>query len=217
MQKVDLTGIKFSMLTVLKEIEPLNGKKRYLCVCDCGNKIEKSYSNLKGVNGNQSCGCMTKKWISEAQTTHGDRYTRLYRIWQGIKSRSVNSKTFTDRYNQNSYKEKQIKCCKEWLDSYQSFKDWAITSGYQDDLTIDRIDNSGNYEPNNCQWITAFENSTKDSIGVSNKKCVKLSDKEIEAVKQRLKQNESCSSIARDFNVDRTTINRIKLKRVCYA
>ena len=105
MQKKDLTGKTFSLLKVEKEVEPLNGKKRYLCVCNCGNKIEKSYSNLvANKNNNQSCGCMAQEWQRIAKTTHGGKYTRLYNIWQGLKARSVNSGVFQDRKEHNEYK-----------------------------------------------------------------------------------------------------------------
>ena len=211
MQKVDLTGMKFSMLTVLKEVEPLNGKKRYECFCDCGNKVEISYANLKSGNKRMSCGCMKKKWLKDARTTHGGKYTKLYRTWQSMKSRSVNSKTFYDSPNRVTYKNKKIKCCEAWLKSFENFKEWALANGYMESLSIDRIDNNGNYEPSNCQWITIGENSRKDWIGKSNSKCRKLTDKDVVKIKELLETgNHTQKEIAGMFCVERTTISRIK-------
>lgn len=224
MQKIDLTRQKFDMLLVLNEVEPLNGKKRYLCRCDCGNEIEKSYSNLKGLKGRQSCGCMRKEWIREKQTKHGMKYTKLYRTWQSLKSRSVNSSAFIERKETQTYKEKGIKVCEDWDKSFESFMEWAVSAGYteekakRENLSIDRIDNDGNYEPSNCQWITIGENSRKDWLGKSNNKCRKLSDKDVSEIIELLQTtNLSQVEIAEKYNVERTTISRIKRNKVNYV
>ena len=155
MQKVDLVGQVFSLLTVIKEVPPLNNRKRYLCICECGGSIEKSYSSLKSTIGNKSCGCMSKTWQAEAKKTHGDRYVKLYAIWRGIKSRSINSGTFNDRDKHAEYKRKSITICQEWLD-YTTFSKWAKENGYKEDqnLSIDRRDNEKGYFPDNCRWTT---------------------------------------------------------------
>lgn len=88
---------------------------------------------------------------------HGDRYTRLYRCWINMRSRCLNKNS--KKYQH--YGAKGIKICEEWND-YKIFKKWAIENGYRDDLTIDRIDVKGNYEPNNCQFISNKENAGKD-------------------------------------------------------
>lgn len=84
---------------------------------------------------------------------------RLYGIWAGMKNRCYSDSSSSAKW----YKEKGIKVCKEWKNDFYAFQDWALANGYDDDLTIDRIDPDGNYEPDNCQWITRSDNIRKMS------------------------------------------------------
>ena len=85
--------------------------------------------------------------------THGMTNTRLYRIWINIKTRCLNKKD--NHYNR--WGGRGITICEEWLNDFMNFYDWAMVNGYQENLSIDRIDNNGNYEPNNCRWSTIKE------------------------------------------------------------
>lgn len=104
----------------------------------------------------KSCGCLrreTVKNLNKNKKTHGERYTRLYRIWIGMKSRCFNK----NNHAYSHYGQREIVVCDEWKNDYLCFKNWAMDNGYTDGLTIDRIDVNGNYEPSNCRWITYLE------------------------------------------------------------
>lgn len=149
---MDLTGQRFGRLTVVSRAEnDHRGKTIWNCVCDCGQERKVQAYNLR--NGHTvSCGCQSLENRVAARTTHHMTGTRLYRIWHHMKDRC---QTETDKRYMD-YGGRGIRLCDEWQ-TFEPFRDWALSNGYRDDLTIDRINNDGNYEPSNCRWATYKE------------------------------------------------------------
>ena len=148
-------GDKYGRLTIIGYKKGTNGRTVFECKCDCGNIIYSLFSDLKN-NRRVSCGCYNK----EKEMKHNQTKTRLYKIWIGIRHR-CSLDTVKPIKN---YAERGITVCDEWALSFEKFRDWALSNGYRDDLTIDRIEVNGNYEPSNCRWITKKEQ-------LRNKRC----------------------------------------------
>lgn len=152
-KSIDLTGQIFGRLTVIKKVGLSKNKfVLWLCKCTCGNQIIVTSNNLRTGN-TQSCGCLATELRRKNLLKHGLRSTRIYSIWRGMKQRCCNKNSTHYKY----YGERGIKICQEWLNNFMNFYNWAINNGYADNLSIDRINVNGNYEPSNCRWITLKE------------------------------------------------------------
>lgn len=149
----DLTGSRFGRWTVLEYAgRSKRGEVQYKCRCDCGTERVLRRTSLTSGNS-KSCGCLSRDVAKERGTTHGDSKSRLYRIWAGIIQRCCNDR---ERYEWEKYGGRGITVCEEWH-KYEAFRDWALSSGYSEDLTIDRINVNGDYCPDNCRWATVYE------------------------------------------------------------
>lgn len=153
---IDLTGKKFGKLTVIKRM-PNNkfGVLYWLCQCECGEQTIVRGNRLKSGH-TKSCGCIKKEKASLRGTKkriYKKEFDRLRKIFKGMKNRCYNPNT----NNYNRYGAKGIIICNEWLNKPLNFCEWAIANGYKNNLTIDRINPNGNYEPSNCRWVNYTE------------------------------------------------------------
>lgn len=157
-RRIDMVGKQFGRLTVLKMSEHRGGNGRdiyWTCQCSCEDETIFDVLGTALRRNNKptlSCGCIAR----EVNTKHGLSRTRIYKIWDNMKYRCLNSNCSF----YNFYGGRGIKICDEWLDEengFINFYNWSMKNGYNDNLTIDRINNDGNYKPDNCRWATQKE------------------------------------------------------------
>ena len=153
MKAVDLTGRKFGLLTAIVPTDLRSGSNiKWFCLCECGGQKIISVKNLKKrVLAN--CGCIAEAKKQDFKYKPNKRkVNRVYRIWIGMRARCRDSKNKSYK----NYGGKGIDVCDEWS-SFDNFEKWALENGYDDSLTIDRLDNSIGYRPDNCRWATRLQ------------------------------------------------------------
>ena len=212
--KIDMIGKRFGRYTVLEEVPGSNSNhKKYKCICDCGTIKEVDGYYLRS-GKIRSCGC----WSRDRARKHGGSNTRLYSVWKNMRNRCYNVKN--EEYE--NYGGRGIKVCDLWLNDFGAFRDFMLSRGYdekapQGKCTIDRIDNNGNYCPENCRIITIQEqayNKVNNRIVTFNGKEMTLTEAAREA---GLTQKIVFSRIAKGWTEERALNTPVTEEHRYYA
>jgi len=201
MRRIDLTGKSFGEWFVLDYSHTnAKGSVSWICRCSCGVISEVAGNNLKS-GKTTNCGCKKSEKTAKQNTTHGMSKTRAYKIWAGMIQRCTNPNRLAYKY----YGARGISVCKRWM----TFENFLEDIGHppSDDYSLERIDNDGWYEPNNCKWATAEVQSR------NNRNC-KLKKEQVALIKSEINLGITIARISKDFCVSESLIRAIRNKEV---
>lgn len=157
------SGEKYERLTIEREVDAIKGSiRKFLCKCSCGKKKIIRLADIRSGH-TKSCGCLNSEILIERNWKHGYVGTRIYTIWTHMLARCRNKNNQDYKY----YGGRGITICDEWL-NHEIFHKWAIKNGYSNNLTIERINNDKNYEPDNCKWIPHGQQSINRKSNISS-------------------------------------------------
>jgi len=199
-------GDRFGRLVVTGEadrhITSTGQIKRIIrCQCDCGRDTKVFLSALRNSKiPTNSCGCLQAERAKNANTQHGLSQHSLYGKLEGMKKRCYNPKVS----GYHRYGGRGIKICEEWLNNFMSFYNWAMANGWKEGLQIDRINNDGNYEPNNCRFVTSAVNNRNQST-------TKLTWDDVNEIRNTklLNPKIKINELAASFGIKKTTVSKI--------
>lgn len=163
---LDLTGLRFGRL-VVQHLADCGGEKagrtrrRWVCVCDCGNRVIASTQDLRKGDV-RSCGCLKRDSTIKRMSTHCASRTKLHNIWKAMRKRCRNEHNSDFAH----YGGRGIFVCPEWDSSFEAFRDWALSHGYEEGLTIDRIDVNNGYSPDNCRFCSMKDQANNRTSNV---------------------------------------------------
>lgn len=218
--EISLIGKKFGHFEVKEFLGLFKKKNMWKCLCKCGNSRSFSTSHINA-NAQISCGCYKQKYRTEPRenkhlTKHGfatkDGKHPLYRTWRNIKHRCINEKGSDYKY----YGGRGISICEEWKNNFVEFYNWAMKNNWVLGLSIDRINNDKDYEPDNCRFISKSENSRKrcldnpDSMRGSKNHLSKLNEQQVIEIKKMIIGGIMLKDIAKIYNMPPNSISNIK-------
>lgn len=206
----NIVGSQYSRLTVQKLAYKKNRRLYYTCLCECGCKVDIRKDQLtRGIT--KSCGCLqkdiAKKTMAENMKKYGFSEHPLNKIFNGMKQRCYNEKDKGFRY----YGKRGISICNEWLNDFKTFYNWAIENGYKRGLSIDRIDVSGNYTPNNCRFVSMKVQNTnkKNNLHIEYKGETKTLSEWCE--KLNLKYSTTYMRLNRGWDIEKAFTRKLTL------
>lgn len=209
---------KYYRWTVLSHDAPRkNGARQVVVQCECGTEKIKKLSEIR--NGySKSCGCLmeevNRKACIKRNSKHNKSGTRLHNIWKLMRQRCNNKNASGYR----NYGGKGVKVCSDW-DKYLSFEGWALATGYTEEMTLERKNSNGDYEPSNCEWITKSQNIARRNVGLTGSGKTlrsRFTKKDVDDIKEMRKEGITLEVIAGAFGSSISHVNRILNDELVY-